>query len=326
MDCVKNPNLYEKHKITIFPTIKAFMYGRSVTFNGERDEQGLDLLKWVDLLKRDNLVTDFITAPVIVAGLQIGLDEYVESRLTPKSPVLLFLMDKETSPNPDMKKQFDFLCKKYVEEVSGCAIASVADAKKLKEFANVAIDSSPAFFLLRDFADEPQALAGPAAGTISSSSSSWDDEALNTWILFNVFPRVVPFREENDNWLFSARRGPGYKTHVLLYLDASLPESRKIMADARVVAAKFEGKCLITVADIKDVESGDEFVGGIVSDLRLIPANAPTAMIITSDKTKVTFFRLDLGTDLNTESLTHFVNAFLANKLVEVDLNDLNKE
>lgn len=300
VDCLADKDLYWQHKIEGFPTIKLFFGSGSkiepIPFTGERDFETVS--NFIENMKQTSLVS---------AGLT--LEEYpalVSQHLTPlKSILVLFVKE-----HGDAVDYLEYTCKMMSNVV--CAVSS--DSNLLESFG-VSDFGGNALVLVRDFADELSVVHAPNKATKSA-------EEMLVWSRSHSYPLLVEFSPDNEAVLFNSDR-PGYNIHVVSVVDSQLDSFPQIKSDLLSVALDFIG--VYTFVYI-DVSNPSDYVENILDDLQLTRTSAPTAMIVKSMKTKVQFYRLHGGTDLNQESMNQWVSEFQQNNLPPTRTIELGSE
>lgn len=286
VNCIVEKDIYWKEGIQSFPTIKVYLNGETMIYNNERS-----LKKFVNFANR-------IQSQNIVADLDLLDEDNKIDFITNKSalneaPTLIAFNPEESS---QFARTVDFVCKKI--DYNPCyKTKSIAIANEL----SLNIDNS-GIALIRNFKDE-ETLVKASDDDLKNSSS------MSNWLLRHSYPLVVDFTRENDHLMFSDRR-PGFDIHVLLItnhddMDSSANPS---YIDAfRSVARKHIGKCVFISLN---ANARDEYAQTILEDLKIDAAEAPTALIVQSMKTKVLFYKLASLTDINEKSLGFWTNSF----------------
>ena len=131
----------------------------------------------------------------------------------------------------------------------------------------------------------------------------------------SYYPVIAEMRKENEEQMFSHNR-VGFHTHCLLVLDTSVAGNVDLLTLlSRDVASReaFFGRLIFVHID-PSVAAVDKFVGGILGGLKLKERRGPTVVIVESKKKLVNFWYLNELTDVNVDSVGHFVDDVLFNK------------
>ncbi len=303
VDCLEEKDLYWSNNIEGFPTLKILSSDPKVDpvlFKGQRD--AATVVKFA----KSQITTSFVDKKLTLEGFN-GLETSV---VTGAKPLLVLYIPHNAVAGAETNDNLatnvvatytDYSCKRL--DLLSCAVTrDVALAEHL------GIDTSadvPALVVLRHFQGEPKVVRSPPHLLDLDSVST---STVMSWLQLASFPLFVEFHPDNESLMFADIR-PGFKTHVVLVVNSEADSFAGIARSARVVAASptYAGKMVFVYIDVSDP---DVYVSNILDDIRISRAEAPTAIIIRSMKNQVQFYRLDAGTDINEDSLTHWLQEY----------------
>lgn len=287
IDCVVERDLYWTQKIESFPTLVAFLHGEPVHYKGERETQ--DVVNFIRRLAQRSII-DLEEE----GGLQVFKSNY----LLPTTPVVVLFVEnaKYSSLTID---NFDLACKKMA--TMKCAF-SINSSPLISSETEIKL---PSLVVIRSFNYEVESVITSNPAELASSDKMVD------FVRSASYPNLVLFVKENDNLMFSENR-PGYHTHILIM--ASVREDELgMLNDIRNLASTYNGQCIFIHIDPTDKS---QYVQDILNDIRINPKDMPTAIIIKSAKTKVQFYKLNEGTDVNLDSISYWVKNFFEGNLI----------
>lgn len=286
VDCIAEKDLYWQEKVESFPTIKIYTDGNSFVYSGDRD---LDtFLQFARKVSKPSLI-----------DIDLLHDDpflFLKAHESPKIPSL-FLYNPNDDPLLD--KKLNFVCKKF--DYVPCYKTK---SPILSRYMNISLDSQGALVLSRHF-------KGEEGFYFATENDLTSVDSIFTWLQASAYPFLVEFLEENDDLMFSSRRR-GFETHVILIMDSSLQGGLEFLHAFREAGIKYKGKCVFAHIN---TSSEDRYIDHILNDIGVSKSESPTALIIRSMKTKVQFFRLSPGTDINFESIDHWVTSLFSNSL-----------
>lgn len=294
VDCVSNKDLYWKEKIDGFPTVKIFIKGQSIKYNGDLEYDSF--LMWVRKMISPSVINiDALSSP----------DFFVDSHLTPLTPVMILheRIDELTEDSPLMHK-IGFICKN--QSIVTCGYTSSQKTAEALKLISPNTDESSVVAVIRSFKDEER--------VIFATSSLLDDSIANlqSWLQKSSYPSIVELKETNSPLLFSRRQG--FQTHIILLLGSD-DNSKLVLKGLREIARRDDvwGRCVFVHIDPLDTE---EYVSSIVDGIKLSRSSAPTSMIVQSMTDRVQFFNFPENTDFHLESFVHWINQFFLGNIV----------
>ena len=262
VDCVSQESLYEKHNITSFPTMKAFIYGHPLHYEGSFDEEGLHaFIRRIQSSASHTLRADG------------GYDAFVEKHLHPSRPIAVC-----SSKDVPTLMNFDLACIQ-----ANSATCATSENPQLK----VADAPFPSIFIRRHFPNEESVI-------IASEDIYSDHDQIKTFLMKNSYPQVLNFSKENEDLIFSTNR-PGYSTHILIVGDSTLPKVNDMIESFKRLYESFWNRCVFVLIDCS---AESEYLTNILNDIK-VPRGSTAVLAVKTLVTKVNFysFALELAND-----------------------------
>ncbi len=281
VNCVDEPNIYYKEKIEGkgFPTLKFYLKGSSgdgLFYSDERIEP-LILTQIRKLRDKSSL----IDIDEIYHGLtyEDKVNRYESDYLTAMKPIAIYNVIDKT--NKDYINNIEYACIKL--DIS-CAVIT---------------GSSNDLLLIRNFIGEVKTVITPPENLL-------DANVLYDWFQDYAFPLVVEFTVQNQDHIFSRRKG--FNVHVIA---ASEQMDESLANELRILANKYKGKCIfITI----DSSSTDEYTQTIMKELNIKP-NSKAIEIVHSNQDKMDFYQSENSHENFVEMLETFVEDYFAKKI-----------
>ena len=256
VDCVKQESLYELHNISSFPTLKAFIYGHPLPYDGSFDAEGLHaFIHRIQSSASHTLRGDG------------GYDTFLEKHLHPSRPIAIC-----SSADVPTLMNFDLAC---------IQTNSVTCATSENPHLKVADAPFNSIFIQRSFPNEEPIV-------FANEDSFSDHEQLKNFLLKNSYPQVLNFTQENEDIIFSTSR-PGYSTHILIVGDSTQPKVNTIIESFRKLHAAFWNRCVFVLID---TSAESEYLKTILSDIH-VPLGSTAILAVKTLVTKVNFYSFD---------------------------------
>lgn len=312
VDCVEDKELYWTHRIKGFPTIKAFLHGRTIEYDDDLDYKSF--LSFVRSISTSDIYYlvgengdeesrhDFLAF----------VDDIVRVKDTTAVLIIYISSPKQLIEYEKLLQLIDYACKKISSEFVSCVVTSNADI--LPKFHT--IGESPTLLLHRNFNDEQSKI-------VYQSSLRADDSTILSWIQNYSYPLLTLFVEEHEKYLFSSTR-PGFQVHLVVIVDSTSETWNNIRSTIERVAVKFRGR---VIAVHLDPLIQTNFVQEALKDLQTITNIGdtihPILILIHSQRQRVKFFELNRRTDISDESLTYWLDRFFADELQPLAVKEL---
>mmetsp|Transcript_10905 Transcript_10905/g.16620 ORF Transcript_10905/g.16620 Transcript_10905/m.16620 type:complete len:388 (-) Transcript_10905:82-1245(-) len=306
VNCVEETSLYYKHDIQGYPTIKAFLLGEPILYDGARELQDI-----VDFMRN-------MASPGTVDVDADGLQAFTAEHLAENHPVMVAFLPPPSEPmHTDTLRAFQLACKRV--GIFSCGVSQ--NVALLKGIAGDAM-SVPSLVMLRAFEDpfEQRHLVGPSVSDLFPTESVSNNigaaaQAMAQWMVNYGYPEVTVFAEKNAELMFSDKR-PGFATHILFFFDNSSPTETAEMKRFRELSRRHRGEAVFILVDTATVDTND-YASSVMEDLGVV-GHAPTVIIIRSAKTQVEFYRLSSeseATSFNVDAMTTHIESFFSNSL-----------
>jgi hypothetical protein len=303
VDCVEETSLYWENDITGYPTIKVYVFGEPVVYEGARELN--DIVEFVkDMAASGTLDID---------GVDGGVTGFINALITPSIPVVIAFIDNNEPSGKLAKKALDLACKR----VGRMACGVTSDLSGLVQFSDAAPGPMPLFTMVKPFTGpfEEKSVIAPfgarATDDIRSESVSSLAAKIAAWMRDNSYPVVTDFTSQNQDLLFSRDR-PGFNIHVIL-MDNGRRESLNAFG---AVARRHLGKCVFIHLDASNPE-GEELIPIVMKDLEVDTHSMPQIMIVRSAKTQVEFYNHQAtgGGPFGDEEVEDLLDNFFSSRL-----------
>ena len=253
VDCVKHESLHQKHNISSFPTLKAFIYGHALDYGGSFDEEGIySFVRRIQMSSSHTLRVDG------------GYEAFKDSYLTSHRPIAIC----SSSDIPTLMN-FDLAC--ILANSVTCAISE-------NPLLRVADFPFPSIFIQRNFDNEESTI-------FANDEEAADHNKLKDFLMKNSYPQVLNFTKENEDIIFSSHR-PGYTTHILLVGDSNQPKITDMLAGLRRLHSSFWNRCVFIFID---TATESDYLTNILMDIQ-VPRESTVVMAAKTLVTKVNFF------------------------------------
>ena len=271
VDCVQEKDIYWSENIAdygLFPILKTYIAGGSpLLYEGERNAES---------------VLQYLTEFSRSAFTEIDESKLEKKITNQKSTPLVAYYRRDPS---SYEISFNYACRKASNFVK-CVVL------------NISPESNEKVVIYRNFSGEPPSFTAPSIDLllgsyeISNKRREGPGDVLYNWVLSHSYPQFPPFTAATSEALFSSHR-PGFRTHVLFLLNSNHTEFMDSVNSIRqniAASSEFRGKCLMAYIDTAD---DSDYITSILDSLQFSPAilPAPSAVIIHSAKTKVSFYR-----------------------------------
>ena len=256
IDCVKEESLYLKYNISSFPTLKAFIYGHPLHYDGSFDAEGLHAF-----------IHRIQSSASHTLRMDGGYDTFVERHLHPSRPIAVC-----SSKDVPTLINFDLAC---------IQANSVTCATSENPHMEVADAPFPSIFIQRSFHNEESVI-------FADEEIFSDHEQIKNFLMKNSYPQVLNFTEENEEIIFSTHR-PGYSTHILIVGDSTQLKVYRMIESFRKLHASFWNRCVFVLIDTA-VES--KYLTNILSDIH-VSIGSTAILAVKTLVSKVNFYSFD---------------------------------
>jgi len=281
VNCVEEPNLYYQEEIEGkgFPTLKFYLKGTSGDGIFYSEERSKDLI--YTHVKKYRDFSSLIDIDEIFHGLSLDdkLSNFESNYLTAMKPIAVYNVIDKSDRN-------------FVSNIEYACI-------KLDLYCGIVSSSSNDLLVIRNFTNEVKAVSVPSEH-MSSANNLYD------WVQDHTYPLVVEFNLENQEHIFSRRKG--FNIHVI----AAFGQNDVDFAiNLREVAKKYKGRCIFLTID---TSSNDEYSQTIMSQLNIKP-NSQSIEIVHSNQDKIDFYKTENTNDNFIQALEDFVEDYFAKKI-----------
>ena len=287
IDCIDQADLYWQYDIKGFPSFAIFVDNEYIFYEGEPE-----------IKKIKQYIYD--TSPNKI--IQLDPKIFYDLDLT-KNPLAIEFKDTNSGNGDDItaSTKFDIACKKF--NFPHCFTSNSA------EFALMLGVTIPSYVILKEYTNYnniPEEVIETTTKTYTNSNELLD------WMRSVSFPPLVEHVESNHPLIFFDKR-IGFEVHCILFIENKKSEiSIPILEDVTIVSQDFMNKLVFTYIDYS---TSMERAMDLMQDAELESSNLPTAVLISSGKNAIRFYKLPLGTDISTASLTHWLNQYFNNEL-----------
>lgn len=300
VDCVEETTLYWENDIKGYPTIKVYLFGEHILYEGAREL---------------NAIVNFVKEMVEPGTIDIdsssgGVSTFIDSRITQTVPVVVAFLDANEASGKVAKNALDLACKR-VGRIS-CGVT--ADLSGIAQFSDSTPGPMPVFTIIKPFTgpfEDSSLIASFGGADVTSESVSSLAVKIAGWMRRNSFPVVTEFTTKNQELLFSQDR-PGYNIHIIL-----LENGRGKSLDAfGFVASQHLGECVFIHLDTSNPE-GDELIPNLINDLNVDVDSLPQIKIIKSAKTQLEFYDYQStgGEFFSVKALNEIVDDFFSSRV-----------
>lgn len=283
VNCVEEPNLYYQEKIEGkgFPTLKVYLKGSSGDGLFYSLERTNDLI--YNYIKKIRDFSNLIDIDEAFYGLTFDdkINNFESNYLTKMKPIAVYnVIDKKNRTNVN---NIEYAC------------------IKLDLYCGIINSNSDSLLLIRNFINEVKTISVPTEYLLSAND-------LYDWIQDHAYPLVVEFKAENQEHIFSRRKG--FNVHVIIALIALGQNDEDVINSLWDMARKYKGRCIfITI----DTSSTDEYTQTIMSELSIEP-NSRSIKIVHSNQDKIDFYESDDSSD-SFIMLENFIDNYFAKKI-----------
>ena len=278
VNCVEEPNLYYQEKIEGkgFPTLKVYLKGSSGDGLFYSEERTNDLI--YNHIKKIRDFSSLVDIDEAFYGLTFDdkMNNFESSYLNKMKPIVVYnVIDKSNRTNVN---NIEYAC------------------IKLDMYCGIVNSNSDNLLLIRNFINEVKTLNVPLEHLLSAND-------LYDWIQDHAYPLVVEFKQENQEHIFSRRKG--FNVHVIAALDGNDEDFTNSLRD---IAKKYNGRCIFLTID---TSSTVEYTQTIMSELNIKP-NSQSIKIVHSNQDKIDFYESDDSND-SRDSFVQMIENFVEN-------------
>lgn len=287
IDCIDQADLYWQYDIKGFPSFGIFVDNEYIMYEGEPE---IEKIKEYIYDTSSNKIK------------QLNPKMFYDLDLT-KNPLAIEFKDVSSANGEDIvaSTKFDMACKKF--NFPHCFTSNSA------EFALMLGVQIPSYVILKEYINYNNV---PEEVIETSTKAYADSNELLDWMRGVSFPPLIEHVEANHPMIFFDKRR-GFEVHCILFINNKQSAvSVPILQDATAVAEEFMNKLVFTYIDYS---TSVERAMNLMEDVELGASDIPTAVIVSSGKNAIRFYKLPSGTDISAASLTHWLKQYFNHEL-----------